>query len=336
MELWQFVVTHADVLGLIAVPTERLFETALAICDPAPSNLQGIVNIAEARVLGGTNASELQDDLYNSPSRVKTHREATDMLNKLAIVLCQPLMTEYNRLMMIESTEPYLGGLGLELNELTWKEVARVVLTSTLCRHAGLSDLEVMSCHRGRGHLTAPDTTDRRVLRLAKRRLWFRYGMHLYRSQSDKSAITSQRGPINHAIYRQHMLASQYVGLGSDFSSGLVLRLCSPSTYVTAILDDRNGQERLYCFQESVRVWCQLFSHLSLFGPDAPFATTWMALEVTHRLLENAVKGGIYNSLHRSALQVLELCRTYRFTNRGGIFFQIGVRCFTHRLASFG
>ena len=343
MELWQFVVTYADVLGVIAVPTEKHFETALSICDPSFLNVQGIINRVESQLLGRPRPRDEDEpvndavEIVEHPARVKTRRVAKDMLTKLAILLCKPLMAEYNRLMLIEAAEPYLGGLELELNELTWKDVARVVLTSTLCRHSGLSDHEVMSCIRGRGHLTAPDVSDRRVLRLAKRRMWFRYSQHLYRNQPDTTAIITpqNKSTMDHDVYRQHMLMHNYIGLGADFSGGLVLRITTPAVFEEDELDIRSlatssvGGSPAICPEHQpqlVAFWCQLYTQLVLFREDVPFASIWMVFEVTSRLLEFVLHQGRYNKLHLSAWQVLQLCRAPAARSHGHLYPQVVFR----------
>ena len=348
MELWQFLVTHASVLGLIAVPTEKRFEYALSICDREMCNLQDIMNRAQSQVLGPpcypAKDNDCELNLSTDHARVKTRQEAKALFTKLALTLCKPLMPEYHRLMLVEASEAYLGGLQFELNELTWKEVARVVLTSTLCRHSGMNDTEVMSSYRGRGHLTAPDLSDRRVLRLAKRRVWEKYSQHLYRNQPDIAAVITpqNRNSMNHSLYHQHMLMNNYIGLGADFSSGLILRLTSPAVFED---DDLNihqlalprsednweeGDVSRDKFPEHqcqlVSFWCQIYAHLTLFTEDSPFACTWMALELTLRLLEITIHHGWHNNLHFCIWKVLQLCRAPGARNCGKIFATVVYR----------
>ena len=77
--------------------------------------------------------------------------------------------------MGIDLAASALGACHVPVNELTWREVARVVILGTVLKDIGLGDVDVSASIRARGFYTSPETADKKILRLARKRILFNY-----------------------------------------------------------------------------------------------------------------------------------------------------------------
>ena len=80
------------------------------------------------------------------------------------------------------------------------REIARIVLLGSCCREVGVGDVDTSALLKGRGFYTTPESADRKVLKLARRRIKFAY------------------------VIRSELQESVY-----GFSSGLCVRLPAPA-----------------------------------------------------------------------------------------------------------
>ncbi|RYH25189.1 hypothetical protein EON65_15910 [archaeon] len=88
--------------------------------------------------------------------------------------LTKLIMSDFERLMGMESVEAYTGGLKIPINHLTWREIARITILAKVAS-GGFSENEINNMIKGRGFTTSPDNVDRKVLKLAKKRILLQY-----------------------------------------------------------------------------------------------------------------------------------------------------------------
>ena len=70
-----------------------------------------------------------------------------------------------------------LGDCSTPLNTLTWREIVRVVLVSSVCKEISMSESDITATIKGRGYFTTPETADRKALKLARKRILFSYSI---------------------------------------------------------------------------------------------------------------------------------------------------------------
>ena len=287
MELFTFLVSYSTPLNLRQVPSIEVLEASLAALSPFTRHVQHL-GARAARTIG---SPWLQAILQET-----TCDDALELLNAIGVALTRKLLPEYNRIMGMDNVAPYLGSCAIVVNELTWREVARVVLTAACCKHIGMNDTDILSTLRGRGYTNTPDSADRRVLRLIRRRIWYRYGCHLWRmttrandlysglsnqSQSyqrslppcvvreeaaDTSTLASKnvvspggiQSPPQEYFRKRHMLH-----LGHDTTAGLVVRITTPSVYARGV-----HRSVTSIYSQIALVWCELYAYLASLGPS--------------------------------------------------------------------
>jgi len=192
VEVWEFLNTFSKDVHVSPedIPSVETLLQAVKVCDPA---YRGVKDYTRGLERSFDRAVQYQGaDLTDS--------QANHILNKLGVVFCSSLLREFDRIMGIDLAEMQLGGLRIPLNELTWREVARIVLLGSCCREVGVGDVDASALLKGRGFFTTPESADRKVLKLARRRIKFAY------------------------VIRSELQESVY-----GFSSGLCVRLPAPA-----------------------------------------------------------------------------------------------------------
>ncbi|CAM6000091.1 unnamed protein product [Sphagnum balticum] len=91
------------------------------------------------------------------------------------------------------------------LNELTWREVARVALTAGLCKDIGMSDGDTAALLRGKVYSQYVDTTDKMILRLSRCRI-----LHAYSLRHENSEALQGFASGVCAIYRSPSVSTRH------------------------------------------------------------------------------------------------------------------------------
>lgn len=198
LEVWALVHSFASHMKLSKIPSPQVFLHSLLSCDH--NYIQNSVSLSKT-------LNRLRDAVCNSTSSPGVERkkkdsadiklsdplellyslvpldtpvihqsEAESMLTELAIALCKMLTPEVHFWMGVDEAAGILGDVRPPVNSLTWKEVARVVLTSTLLQEVKGDMVNTATVLRGKGHTTAPDNFDKRTLRLSRKRIFAQGG----------------------------------------------------------------------------------------------------------------------------------------------------------------
>eukprot|EP01038_Epipyxis_sp_PR26KG_P006174 gene6174-8504_t len=95
------------------------------------------------------------------------------VFEKIGMSLTESLMKDYEKVMGIDLAESQLGSMKIPVNAFTWREIARVVLLSSCCKTIGMTEIDISVMLKGRGFFTTPESADRKVLKLARRRILY-------------------------------------------------------------------------------------------------------------------------------------------------------------------
>jgi hypothetical protein len=267
LDLFAFMVAYCKPLSLAQIPSVDVLESALSNLSPESKHVKHLANRAR-KTLGCST-------MLSSHTEALTMDESTSLLNSIGVALCKPLLVEYNRVMAIDNVAPHLGDCAIVVNELTWKEIPRVVLTSALCRHVGMSEVDVLTALLGRGYTSHADSADRKALRLIRRRLWHRYSAHVWRVTSAYCPLPtfncgSGSGKEKHPP-PDFLLRKQSVHLGRETTAGLVVRVNVPSTY------SRGAYRTITStYSQIALLWCEIYVflfHLRLTNTTATSGT---------------------------------------------------------------
>lgn len=193
LEIWEYLNTFSQEIQLPVdkIPTVDQIMQAARVCDPAYKAVKEYTRSLE----------RCFDRVIQHQAADPTEVQATQLMNTLGVYYCQSLMREFERVMGIDVAELQLGALRIPVNVLTWREIARVVLLNVCCRDLGVGDVDIAALLKGRGFFTTPESADRKVLKLARRRIKFNY------------------------VIRSELQESVY-----GFTSGLCVRLPAPGT----------------------------------------------------------------------------------------------------------
>ena len=219
LELWGILTTYGSTLGLQKVPSIEKLVEALRASD---RQIERIV-----RKKGESNTTKSTSNMFGNSS----------LLNALGQSLCKPLVSDFNKILGIDIAEPLLGPCKVPVNSLTWREIVKIVLLAGMCKEAhGWNEVEVQAHIRGRGHSTAPDSADRRCLKLIRRRL-------LYKHYLFENAMTSNSFDLNDEPVLS--LKKPIVG----YEAGVCLRIPYPKSFSVGD-KDTNWPSVLKCLLE--------------------------------------------------------------------------------------
>ena len=168
LELWEFLTTYHKVFNLQEVPTLETLVSALKQCDPAFSAYQSGAVFPPAPSVSSTSLS--QDPFQQSSHQIHPIA-AAELLNKIGMVLTEMLRPEYERILGIDLAGNTMGGLNVPVNLLTWREIAKTVLVHGLSRESGYSETDAVSFAKGKGFVYVPDTGDKKILKLLRKRI---------------------------------------------------------------------------------------------------------------------------------------------------------------------
>ncbi len=115
----------------------------------------------------------LSNQLIKTPLAKQTDTVISQILCELASVVHH----EIEKVLGLDMAVSQLGGLKLPINNLTWKEVFKILLTFRLCREVGMTEIDIQGFIKGRGYFTTPESADRKALKLAKKRLIFNHSI---------------------------------------------------------------------------------------------------------------------------------------------------------------
>jgi hypothetical protein len=121
LELWGFLVTFSDSLGIQMVPSIQRLEEALRYMDPL---MRKLCNDAAcfSHTLDNAILRNTGDYLYEGASSIV--KESRVLLDKIGVVLCRALLPEFMRLIGME-VDIQAEASKFMLNSLTWMEIAR-------------------------------------------------------------------------------------------------------------------------------------------------------------------------------------------------------------------
>jgi hypothetical protein len=167
LEVWEFLRTFAADVRFTPeqLPSVEQLILAAKVFDPSYRSVRDYTRSLDRSF----------DKVTQFESLDPSDPAAADVLNKLGVVLTTCLVKDFDRAMGIDLAEMQLGDFSIPINALTWREVARVVFLSTCCRDLGMSDVDVAALIKGRGYFTTPESADRKILKLARRRIKFAY-----------------------------------------------------------------------------------------------------------------------------------------------------------------
>lgn len=117
-----------------------------------------------------------------------TEDEVNDTINTIGITITNVLLKEYEQVMgMSNIADPVLSSScssvspffdsKVTVNELTWREISRTVLITMCARELGISEVDISGSLKGKGYSCSPETTDKKALRLIKRRMIYQYAV---------------------------------------------------------------------------------------------------------------------------------------------------------------
>lgn len=196
LEVWSVLHSFSRAMNLQKIPSPQVFLHSLLSCDhnyiqnavglnKTINRLRDIVSTSSVSGGGGfkekadvqlTDPLELMHALLPLDTPLIHQSEAESMLTDIAVAMCKMLSTDFNFWMGVDEAVGILGDLRPTVNALTWKEIARIVLTSTLLQEVKGDSINTATVLKGKGHTTAPDSLDKRTLRLSRRRLFAQGG----------------------------------------------------------------------------------------------------------------------------------------------------------------
>ena len=191
LDVWSTMYCFSSRMNIKRAPSPAVLLHAMLCCDHAYirntvginntiNNLRSIVSSSHQSIdktkkketsIQFSDLHELLHSILPLDVPLMHQTEAERLLTDLAMAFCSVLMPEFNLWMGVDEAAGILGELRPSVNRLTWKEIARVVLLSTLLQEVKGDTVNTVVSLRGKGHTTAPDNFDKRTLRLSRRRI---------------------------------------------------------------------------------------------------------------------------------------------------------------------
>jgi hypothetical protein len=204
LELWGYLHTFAKPLKVVQIPNLNSLIEYFRSCDITVKDLRMMTRKSIRSQLAA--AAECFVPL--------TSEAAASKLNEIGVVVTAPLVKDYIRMLGLDpehqqltqaqaqalaaaqaqsQSQPLLddekpqptvyrgkeadGMSPVPLNSLTWREIARTTLLGNLLKDIGLTDGDVATATRGRSFGQLTDYTDRKILKLIRRRITFNYSV---------------------------------------------------------------------------------------------------------------------------------------------------------------
>jgi hypothetical protein len=165
LEVWGFLGTFASHLNIASIPSMSRLSQALRSCDP--------IHRKFSRFACGTFRS-LHFVSSGKDAEMPT-QVAQTLFNDIATLIAEPLLKDYYKVMGVDLAEGNFGDHEVPVNALTWREIVRVVLLAQLLKDIGMSDNDITATVRGRPYASTPETADRKVLKILRRRMQIAY-----------------------------------------------------------------------------------------------------------------------------------------------------------------
>ena len=121
LELWGFIITFSEPLGLAMVPSISQLEDAFRFANPFMRDLCRKAFHYFHALDNVTGKNKIYMDLYRESAQMMKH--GSEILDNLGVALCRPLMAEFFKLMGMDSE--LLLDVDRILNTHSWREVAR-------------------------------------------------------------------------------------------------------------------------------------------------------------------------------------------------------------------
>lgn len=229
LELWAFLFTYSKLLEIAVMPSQSHFELNFSTTHRLVHQLMHWTN-KNIQLTGISYLSPyfaaIEPLLENSGEKVH------GLMSKIGIALTRPLVEEYYSIMGMDAHFPtFEVPFHLPVNDMLWKEIARVVLFYTLCKSYHMSDYEATIFLKGKGYvLTGGDIHEKRIMRLIKRRILCRYHRHMWRSISFCSPDNIDRRTKFWTPSLQHQ---SYSHLDQELRSGLLVSIPTPSLFMS-------------------------------------------------------------------------------------------------------
>ena len=166
-EVWNFLMTYSQIMNIEEIPNFKRLCVAILAMD---NEYQDIFAASNQPLSQAKDVCDDNDFFFPRDS-------AKDLMNQIGMAMCQVMLRDFQKVMGIEINDHFLSALKNLLNELTWKEIARVMIIHVTCRELGMADADLTILLKGKGYAHTAEGSDRRHLRLIRRRIAFAYSI---------------------------------------------------------------------------------------------------------------------------------------------------------------